>query len=277
MKKIVFTCIVFVAMSLSLQSEAQLLKKIQNAAQNVATQKVEQKTDQETDKALSDIMSGMFEPTSTEDSYQFSGYITLDIISKDKKGNSELPMQFKYLMGENKRIMGVIFQDPESKTIMTTIMDLKNQAIIMLMDEEGGKSSMAMKMNMEKIHGTAEKEMKQNQEEYKIVKTGNTKTILGYTCEEYMVTSKDGKGQYWVTEKPIEGMSVFPPQSSPMGGNKVMNPYKTIFANAPEGTFLEMLFTENDGSTLEMKVTEIEPNKGSLFQMSEYPNMMSGK
>jgi hypothetical protein len=280
MKKTVTLGLIFCSICLGLPSQAQLLKKIQNAAQNaaqnVATQKVEQKRDQETDKALSGLMGSMFEPTSTESSYQFSGYISMEIISKDKKGKPELPVQFTYLMGGDTQVMGVNFQDPESKMNMTTIMDSKNQAMVMLMEEKGEKSSMALKMNMEKMQDIAEKEMGQDPEEYKLVKTGNTKTILGYTCEEYLVTSKDGNGQYWITEKPIEGMSMFSPQSGPMGGNKGRNPYEAIFANAPEGTFLEMLFTQKDGSSFEMKVTEIEPKKESSFKMSEYPNMMSG-
>lgn len=86
-----------------------------------------------------------------------------------------------------------------------------------------------------------DKEVEKQREnpEYKITKTGNTKTILGYQCEEYLITSEDGEGHYWVTEKPIEGLSLFSPQSNPMVSNKTMDQYSSMFSNAPKGSFLE--------------------------------------
>ncbi len=280
MKKIVLTLVFLNTLITCLPANAQLLKKIQNAAQNaaqnIASQKVEKKTGQETEKALSGLMGGMFQPATTESSYQFSGYMTMDVFARDEKGNPETPVQFKYYMGEDLQVMGVSFQDPESKTNFTTITDSKNQAMVFLIEEANEKSSMAMGMDMVKMESLSEAEIEEDLDQLKLVKTGKTKTILGYTCLEYLVTSKDGKGNYWVTEKPISGMSVFSPQYNPLGENSGMNHYKTIFAYAPEGTFLEIVFTENDGSTVEMKFTAIEPKKATLFQMSDYPNMMSG-
>jgi hypothetical protein len=284
MIRIIFTSLLVGLISLALPTQAQLLKKIQtaaqNAAQNVASQKVEQKiakeSAQEIDSAVSGMLRGMLEPASTEELYTFTGYLTMVVIAKDKKGSPEHPTRIKYLIGEDTQFMGVNFQDAESNMNMTSITDLKNQAMILLMEERGEKSSMAMKINAEGFQEIAEEEMKVKPEDYKLIKTGNRKTILGYICEEYSITSKDGEGYYWVTEKPIKGMSIFSPASSPMGGNKVINQYETLFANAPKGTFLEMLFSGKDGSSLEMKVTEIEPEKESSFKMTEYPNRMIG-
>jgi len=284
MTRLILTSLIFGLISLAFPSEAQLLKKIQtaaqNAAQNVASQKVEQRVEQksapELDKAISGMLRGMLEPTSTEELYQFTGYLTMEVISKDKKGSPAHPARIKYLISEDTQYTGVNFQDSESNFNITSITDLKNQTTILLMEESSEKSSMAMKMNMEDIQEISQEEMKPKPGEYSLIKTGNKKTILGYICEEYSVTSKDGVGYYWVTEHPIKGMSMFSPESSPMGGSQGINQYETIFANAPKGTFLEMLFSGKDGSSLEMKVTEIELEKESSFKMTEYPNKMTG-
>lgn len=274
MKNLILSGLILAAFAISIPAQAQLLKKIQNAAQNAATPK----TDKEGSNPLAGMMGGMMQPANTESAYNFTGYMIMEVTSTDRKGKSEDPAQIKYLLTKDPQYMGMTFEDPKAKgTTTTTIMDSKNQAVVILMEDSGNKSSMAMKMDFDKMQGMVDEEIEtQAEEDIKLIKTGNTKTILGYKCEEYTVTNEDGKGVYWITEKPIEGVSLFSPQSNPMVSNKTMERYQSMFSNAPKGTFLEMIFTEKDGAVTTMKTIEIETNQARSIQMSDYPNLMAG-
>ncbi|WP_026950119.1 DUF4412 domain-containing protein [Algoriphagus mannitolivorans] len=279
MKNSILGLLVLAGIIISTPLQSQVLKKIQKAAQNAATNAANSKAEKESSEQINGMLEGMMQSAPTESEYSFTGYMIMEITSTDKKGKSDPPSRINYLLGENVDFMGMSFTDPKSPDIKTTtIMDSKNQAMVMLMDNEGEKSSMAMKVNYGKIQKMVDEEASEQMEnpDYEIIKTGNTKDILGYACEEYLVKSEDGEGRYWLTEEPIQGFSMFSPQSNPMVSNKTMERYDSFFSNAPKGTFLEMLFTAKDGEITDMKVVEIELNSPQSFKMSEYPNMMSG-
>ncbi|MBN7813580.1 DUF4412 domain-containing protein [Algoriphagus sp. H41] len=283
MKKSVLSILFLAGAMIAMPSEAQILKKIQQAAQQGAENAVTKKTRESTEKATSDALDGMFggmmQPAPTESEYSFTGYMVMEVTATDKKGKSEEPVRMQYLLSSGTEFMGMSFSDPKQpSTTTTTIMDTKNQAMVMLLEDKGNKSSMAMKLNYDKLQGMVDEEAEEQleQPDYEITKTGNTKTILGYTCEEYLVKTEDGDGQYWVTEEPIEGFSMFSPQSNPMVSDKTIERYSSMFSNAPKGSFMEMVFTDKDGAVTDMKVVELETDSPRKFQMSDYPNMMSG-
>ena len=279
MKKSILGLLVLAGITFSTSSQAQILKKIQNAAQNAAANAANSKAEKEASEQMSGMLEGMMQSASTESEYSFPGYMVMEIIVTDKKGKSDPPTRINYLLSDNSEIMGMFFLDPKaSNNKTTTIMDIKNQAMVMLLENDGQKSSMSMKMNYDKIQQMVDEETSEQIEkpDYEIIKTGNTKNILGYTCEEYLVKSEEGEGSYWVTEEPIQGFSLFSPQSNPMVSSKTMERYDSYFANAPKGTFLEMLFTAKDGEVTDMKVVEIELDSPQKYEMSAYPNMMSG-
>lgn len=283
MKKGILSLLVLAGILLTIPVQAQILKKIQNAAaqgvENAATKRTMEASERKTNEAIDGMFGGMMKPAPTESEYFFTGYMVMEVTSTDKKGKSEEPTQIQYLLSDNTEFMGMSFTDPnkpENSTI--SIMDSKNQAMVMLMDNKGEKSSFAIKLDYEKMQGMVDKEVESQPEnpDYTITKTGNKKTILGYPCEEFLVTSKDGKGVYWITEKPIEGLSMFSPQSNPMVSNKSMDQYNSMFSNAPKGSFMEMIFTATDGSITDMKVIEMETKSPRKYTMAEFPNMMAG-
>lgn len=283
MKKSILKILILAGIVLASPSQAQILKKIQKAAtqgvENAATKKTREASEKKTNEAIDGMFGGMMEPASTESEYSFTGYMVMEVTSTDKKGKSEDPTRIQYLLSDNVEFMGMLFKElksPENST--TSIMDSKNQAMVMLMENKGEKSSMAIKMDYEKMQGIVDEEAEEQLEnpDYKLSKTGNTKTILGYDCEEWLVVTEDGEGRYWVTEDPIDGLSMFSPQSNPMVSNKTMERYSSMFANAPKGSFMEMTFTDTDGAVTDMKVIEIETNSPRKYNMSEFPNMMVG-
>ena len=283
MKKVILSTLILGGLLLAIPSQAQLLKKIQNAAANAATNAAGNKANEKAEKAgnnaLEGMMGGMMEPANTESEYSFSGFMVMEVTSADKKGKSEDPVRINYLLSKEPAFMGMNFQDPKKpENTTTTIMDTKNQAMVMLMSSDGQKSSFAIKMDYEKMQGMVDEEAEEQLEnpDYKLTKTGNTKEILGYSCEEWLVVSEDGEGRYWITEKPIDGLSIFSPQSNPMVSNKTMERYTSMFSNAPKGSFMEMIFTDTDGTVTDMKVIEIDTNSPKKYSMAEYPNMLSG-
>ena len=283
MKKVILSTLILGGLLLAIPSQAQLLKKIQNAAANAATNAAGNKANEKAEKAgnnaLEGMLGGMMEPANTESEYSFSGFMVMEVTSADKKGKSEDPVRINYLLSKEPAFMGMNFQDPKKpENTTTTIMDTKNQAMVMLMSSDGQKSSFAIKMDYEKMQGMVDEEVEEQLEnpDYKLTKTGNTKEILGYSCEEWLVVSEDGEGRYWITEKPIDGLSIFSPQSNPMVSNKTMERYTSMFSNAPKGSFMEMIFTDTDGTVTDMKVIEIDTNSPKKYSMAEYPNMLSG-
>ncbi|WP_111670043.1 DUF4412 domain-containing protein [Algoriphagus litoralis] len=283
MKKVILSTLILGGLLLAIPAQAQLLKKIQNAAANAATNAATNKANEKAEKAgnnaLEGMMGGMMEPATTESEYSFTGFMVMEVTSTDKKGKSEEPVRINYLLSQEPEFMGMNFQDPKKpENTTTTIMDTKNEAMVMLMSSDGQKSSFAIKMDYEKVQELVDEEAEEQLEnpEYKLTKTGNTKTILGYDCEEWLVVSEDGEGRYWITEKPIDGLSIFSPQSNPMVSNKTMERYTSMFSNAPKGSFMEMIFTDTDGTVTDMKVIEIDTNSPKKYSMTEYPNMLSG-
>ena len=283
MKKYILGSMILAGVSLSFNAEAQLLKKIQNAAQNAAQSAAQksasEKAENASSNAMEGLLGGMMQPAPTESEYNFSGYMIMEITSTDKKGKTDEPMHMNYLLSKDTQFMGMAFTDPKNPSTHTaTVIDQKNEAMVLFLEDGGKKSSMAMKMDLNKIQNMVDEEAEETIEkpDYEITKTGNTKQILGYTCEEYLVKSEDGEGHYWVSEKPIEGFSMFSPQSNPMVSNKTVEKYYSHFSNAPKGTFLEMLFKSTDGSVTDMKVIELELNSPTSFAIADYPNMMSG-
>jgi hypothetical protein len=282
MKKSIASIILIVGSTYLFPVQAQLLRKIQNAAaqgvENAATKKTREATEKATTNAIEGVLDGMIKSAPTESDYTFTGFTVMEVISTDKKGKAEDPVQIQYLLSSNADFTGMSFTDPtKAGASTTTIMDAKNQAMVILLEDKGEKSSMSMKIDFDKVQEIVDEEVDEELEipDYKITKTGNTKSILGYDCEEYLVTTEDGEGRYWVTEKPIAGFSMFSPQSNPLVSAKTMDRYKSMFSNAPTGTFMEMIFHDKEGSITEMKVIEIETDKPRKFQMSDYPNMMS--
>jgi hypothetical protein len=270
MKKLILSLLISGFISIAPPLKAQILKRIQNAAsQKIQKDSIDQK---------SGIFGNMMEQAKTESEYRFTGFMVMEATSTDKKGKSDPPSHIKYLLSNDSEFMGMSFSDPKSPESTTTIMDAKNQAMVLLMEDKGNKSSMAMKLDYDKIQTMVDEEASDQMEKpgYEITKTGNIKTILGYSCEEYLVTSEDGQGRYWVTKEPIQGVSMFSPRGNPMVSKKTYERYDSFFTNAPKGTFMEMIFTSTDGSVTEMKVVELELNAPKHFEMSAYPNVMAG-
>ncbi|MBD3627199.1 DUF4412 domain-containing protein [Cyclobacterium sp.] len=295
---------------ISWNAQSQLLKRIKRAASEGVSRAVERTVEKEVAKAtqrqlekafsnlygdmgsgengspegnydFSKIMGSINMDVETESSYSFSGLAVMEINSTDEKGKTQDPILFNSFLSENPDYFGMEFIDPESKNASekaVIIMDHKNQATVMLMDNEDGKSSMAFSIDWQGMMDGVdleEDETSPNTEDFSFEKTGNTKDILGYTCDEYRVMSDEMEGSYWLSQSPIVGMESFWSKNSPFITKKMKEENQEYFSNLPEGNILEMDFTsKEDQSRTQMKMIEIDTNKTSNFDLAEYPNAM---
>lgn len=287
---------------LTSSAKAQFINKIKNAAargvQNAVADKAEEETykmmQRQLEKQLaglygedaegspvnldmSKIMAGLGENVPTESHYEFVGHGVMEMTYVDEKGEIQDPILLKAYMAKGTGYTAMQFSDPKEPSSLTTmVFDMNNQATILLMDNDGTKNSLAYKLDFDSIPESASESdsISVETKDITVEKTGKTKTILGYSCEEYFIKTEDGEGFYWVTEEPVGGYASFWSQNSPFASAQTQEKYSKQFKNAPEGNFMEMYWTAIDGSKMDMKVIEIEESKEKTFHISEYPNIM---
>lgn len=306
---ILFVCLLLIG---PFSAQAQLLNRIKQAAEKGVSNAVEKKVESESEKiamrqmekALQNvygedfanssgmdfgkIMSGISADVETADAYDFSGFSIMEMKSKDEKGKESDPVILKSFFSADASIMAMEFEADQKKKKsdgkMIMIYDLERNATIILMDNEGEKSSMAYGFDFAKMaeginaEGINMEAIERDSDEidYSFTKTGKTKTINGYFCEEYLVDNEDANMHYWITEKPITGSASIWGQNNPFVNAKMKN-QQAHYQNVPSGNILEMLFeSKKDKSSAEILVKEINDNAIISFSMAEYPNALKG-
>lgn len=208
MRKAYFILFVF-TFSFIQNSDAQLLKrigrKVKETAEGTIEKKTEEKTQEETEKAFDNVFTsdttqqkknggssyGLSdkEPPS---SYQFKHRVDMRMTSgKDGKDSVNL----NYFLPETGNFMCTMVEGQEAMGSLSVI-DLDKSAMFMFMDQGGSKTRMAIDLDMKSANDEAAEETN-----YVVTKTGKTKMILGYNCEEYLIVGEDMKINGWVTKE----------------------------------------------------------------------------
>ena len=141
-----------------------------------------------------------------------------------------------------------------------SVIDEKNKAMIILMEEQ----NIAQVVSMEKIKDIATEENESEGVDASfetIKKTGNSKKILGYDCEEFASENEDTRFTFWVTQElDIYQKNMFYNVSKSLGGSS--------FANIPKeakGLMMEMQFeNKNKDERGKMVVKEIRKESKSI-------------
>ncbi|MGH1383941.1 DUF4412 domain-containing protein [Kordia sp.] len=249
------TCIGFFLVAQSANS--QLLKRIQNKVENKVEQKIEQKATEEAEKAADKMLDKVLgnkknnKGSKASKSYTFNQSITLEMQTED---NEKAQLDFLF----------------DSKNAEVICMKLNNDG-----DDSGGKvyavitptsSTMFMDMPGMKIKKKVSQEelgqldysdkMPQHDD---LKKTGNTKTILGYTCHEYSYENEGGKVHAWVAKNfPIKQKFV------PILGMKKEGPF--------EGFVLELHYNaSNESGTI--KVIKVDTSATVKIDADAYTSM----
>nr|WP_319401132.1 DUF4412 domain-containing protein [uncultured Carboxylicivirga sp.] len=282
----------------NIQAQSFLEKMAKKAAEKVE-KKSEQKTEEQMDKKLDQMFEEAFEseesdsaeevdpsatwaeklagmgyagdPVNIEDTYTFSSSITMHMTSVDENGQSSSG-DVKIYTNTNQQTFAYEFTSDQSQINDDTevglmIMDAKNKANIILNDDD--KTGIVYGVDGaidESILGedSDDEDMPENIDyaDPRISKTGNTKTICGYKCDEYTYKDEESTGLLYLT-KEIDWDSenfmttIF---KSAMYSHGILNG----FLMASEDTDL----STGEKSTYE--VTQINSNDKSSFSMSDY-------
>ena len=282
---------VWILMSLlffSGSADAQILKKlkrkVQQATEDVIVEKAAQKTAQETGKALDSLLEidpdyeqknkeqyeRMFGQGGAdipiENSYQFDTNVlyTMEFSSNDENSVVDYSMWFSdnhsYMATQVSSMQSGSKESQEMPASVLSVIDEKNKAMIILMEEQ----KIAQVISMEKIKGISDAE---NSSEgldpsfEAVKKTGKSKKILGYDCEEFSSENADSKFTFWVTQDlDVYQKNMFFNMSKSLGGNSFQN-----IPQEAKGLLMEMNFehkTKNENG--KMVVKEIRKESKSI-------------
>lgn len=190
-------------------------------------------------------------------SFSFSKSVEVEIT--DNRGE-KYPMEL--LLGNYPDIWGISVASKEMQGQGKVIAVMTPKSSTTFMDVAGMKMKKSTSLaEMGDNYNMTDKLPEDGDFEYK--KTGNTKTILGYNCEEYRVdynyTNDKGSSVFWVSKE-------FPVQNKelPMLGMKMNNPHFNGFV-------LE-LNTNHNGKNYIIKVIKIS-DKDISINTAEYKKM----
>jgi hypothetical protein len=141
-------------------------------------------------KAYGEFLRGFNEAyTNLPPQYNFD-IVTEVTINDGKKINL-----LKMLYTKDGSIVG--YQTEEKGKLSTIVFDLKTSVMVMYSEEKGKKSGQILPSitGLAKLYGT------EATQEITIKKTGGSKTVLGYKCDEYESIYKDYYSKYYVTPK----------------------------------------------------------------------------
>src|SRR5690554_2624869 len=180
MRKFFNFCLVVFLMT-PMITDAQIMNRIRRAAEQGVSRAVESQVEKQVEKAtqrqlekafenlygpdttsstgeydFSRIIKGIKTDVPTESSYDFVGFAEMEITGTDDRGKAIDPALIKIFLNDGSEYSGMEFSAAEGrkranseKTLM--IFDVKNNASIILMDTEDGKTSMAYGLDFQKI------------------------------------------------------------------------------------------------------------------------------
>ncbi|WP_417363547.1 DUF4412 domain-containing protein [Galbibacter sp.] len=279
---------VLLILCFAVPAQAQFLKKLKKKAGNAVERTVLNRTDKEVSEATDEAIDGMIESDTNDnkqadqnardmqesiqsmlgggnlenvpDQYSFS-YKAVMEISSGKDTNV-----MEYWLEPDVKYFGTKIVQSDTKNF--TVLDLENESMTMFMENKGDKMIMPMRTDnklFKKILAKAEEESKP--EDYKFVEIEG-KTILGYRCKGYQITTDDGISKVWVTNQTPVGFNsgLFdmehdnPASAIPMDENSMM---------------MEMHFTPNkkNGDSYSMKCTEFSKENMSI-KKGDYTSML---
>lgn len=199
----------------------------------------------------------------TLQSNDFVGSFTMHFTELKKgKPTKNSPTEITYYFNKNQ----VAFVPEAGKGDQTTmIYNLDNRMVTTLVNSDGEKTGMRMKMpkiNIERKTGDASS--------YSLTPTEERKTIEGYACRKYLMETDEYTGHAWITEEAeINYGKLFDFLNTGQKNNKVSPPALKDL----KGFAMETYTKSKKGNTeAEMKVTNLTIGKvdGGIFDTSDY-------
>jgi hypothetical protein len=214
-------------------------------------------------------MSGT--PVPIADSYSFNHKIQMQIESYDKSGKKTSDGEFITHLDPASKSLAyqVVSGDIGEKGQGMFIIDAENGATIILSDEGGKKTGLVYGIGsfMQTLGESYDEEALEDSPELylanpNVKKTGNTKTISGYKCEEYIYSDEESESEIWITKDLKMNTQDF-----------FSTLFKTSLYSQGIGWGYMMEVTTKDKNTGEkslMRVTDVDARSNVNFSMKDY-------
>jgi hypothetical protein len=196
----------------------------------------------------------------------------MEISNYKKNGTLDDQVMYDNYVNQTKADYAMVFIDGSDKS--TIIFDTKNSAMLILTDSDGEKTGFATSIDPEAMADMAEDYAEEEDIEesdltpYNMKKTGKSKDILGYNCDEYLMEDESSEVHMWVSEKLGKEMRKEWLKNKQTFGAMFMHAY------ALNGMVLEydMMDKENGKKTI-MLVTKIDMNHNHSVATGGYTVM----
>jgi len=208
-----------------------------------------------------------------ESEYSFDAHIQMEISEYKKNGNLDQQMLYDSYVHKEDADYAMEFSDDGSQSII--IFDSRNSAMLILSNSDGERTGFATAIDPEAMAEEAEAYEEEDSaldtDPLNYKKTGKTKNILGYSCDEYLVEDEYSEVHMWVSEKLGKEMR------KEWLNNKQTFGAMFTQAYALNGMVMEYDFLDKEaGDKMVMQVTKIDLNHTHKVNTDGY-NIMSLK
>ncbi|MDX2414006.1 MAG: DUF4412 domain-containing protein [Bacteroidales bacterium] len=209
MKSRAIVLIIVALVALPLNSNAQVGKLLKRKLQEAAQTGTDKKADENKEKNRNSLMGLLGGGDATyEQSYSFVGRIVMEMTAYGDEGEDDSVIDYVSYLNEESGDVAIEVKPVSGEvanagaTLMTMVYDLNNNCAIVLSVQ--GEQKTAIITGMDKMEEEIEEsETIDDMPEY--TKSGRTKTISGYKCEEYVYVDGDSKTSMWVTHDMKQG------------------------------------------------------------------------
>ncbi len=130
----------------------------------------------------------VYEPT-----YKFDTYMQMELSDPQNK-----KVVYNAYLNRDGSSYAVIFEDQGARSVI--VFDTKNSTMLMLVENDGEKTGFAMGIDPAALAEMGEED-DEGDFEYESFKTGNSKTILGYQCDEYLIKDESSEIRIWSSDE----------------------------------------------------------------------------
>lgn len=268
------------------QSMDRGLDAIENAVFNRGKKRIKDKGNEKIEEELNESVSsssdgtgdnpypGMFGGSANvKEQYSFTAQTDIKTIMTDKKGKKEEVMKYRMYFSGTDPWFGMEMLEMTQKGVesMFMIFDLENNQLVSLTESNGQKMGFAMSFDPSAYNEIDEADATGTDSDVSFRKTGRTKTIQGYTCDEYVTESEDGSGSMWVTKEESLQIGFAMAAMGSMAGKEKNN--QNLPKDYPKGALLEMDYLQKDGSKMFWTTEDIKLNIRHTISTSGYQIM----